>query len=75
MAKLYFLLLVLANTHVMLNLFILVITQQFEKNYKDDSVLKNFQKDLSKFIEVWSELTQQRYDCQYIKESQLDYFF
>jgi len=37
--------------------------------------LKNFQKDLSKFIEVWSELTQQRYDCQYIKESQLDYFF
>lgn len=27
MAKLYFLLLVLANTHVMLNLFILVITQ------------------------------------------------
>ena len=26
-------------------------------------------------MDVWSSLTQQRYDCQYIKESQLDYFF
>jgi hypothetical protein len=26
-------------------------------------------------MEVWRELTQQRYDCQYIKESQLDQFF
>ena len=35
-------LLVLANTHVMLNLFILVITQQFDKNFNEEGNLKKF---------------------------------
>jgi hypothetical protein len=61
----------------MLNLFILVIIQQFEKNYlnKDDSNLEKFSLDLKRFLFVWREFTQLRYSCQCIKESQLEPFF
>lgn len=74
-AKIYYMVLVVGNTYIMTNLFILVITQNFEENYTEDSNLKMFQNDLGYFMEVWRELTQQRYDCQFIKESQLDQFF
>ena len=72
-----FMLLVLANTHIMLNLFILVIIQQFEKNYSnpETSNLERFNKDSAKFMQVWKEFTQERYNCQVIKESQLLDFF
>lgn len=77
MAIPYYLLLVLANTYIMLNLFILVIIQQFEKNYlnKNDSNLEKFNTDLKKFMFVWREFTQLRYNCMCIKESQLEPFF
>lgn len=72
-----FLILVLANTHIMLNLFILVIIQQFEKNYSnpETSNLNRFNRDSTKFMQVWKEYTQSRYNCQVIKESQLSDFF
>jgi hypothetical protein len=53
----YYMVLVVGNSYIMLNLFILVITQNFEENYTDESNLKMFQNDLGYFMEVWRELT------------------
>ena len=42
----FFMTLILMTTHVMLNLFILVIIQQFEKYYlPEENMLQNFKKD------------------------------
>jgi hypothetical protein len=41
-STIYFMILVVGNSYIMLNLFILVITQNFEENYTEDSNLKQF---------------------------------
>lgn len=72
----YFFLLVLMCTHVMLNLFILVIIQQFEKYYlPKDNMIVLFKRDLDSFMRVWKAETQEKYDCLKIKEKQLPKFF
>ena len=54
----YFTLLVLVCSHVMLNLFILVIIQQFEHYYlPKDNVIAHFKGDLSSFMKVWKKFT------------------
>lgn len=69
-------LLVLVCSHVMLNLFILVIIQQFEKYYlPKENMITKFKNDLACFMKVWKELTQDRYRCHKIKENQLTRFF
>jgi hypothetical protein len=42
---------------------------------KENSNLEKFNNDLKKFLFVWREYTQSRYNCEYIKESQLEPFF
>ena len=75
-AYLYFMMLVLVCSHVMLNLFILVIIQQFEKYYlPKENMITKFKNDLACFMKVWKELTQDRYRCHKIKENQLTSFF
>ena len=60
----------------MLNLFILVIIQQFEKYYlPKDNMIVTFKRDLASFMRVWKSETQERYRCQKIKEKQLPKFF
>lgn len=72
----YFGALILFCTHVMLNLFILVIIQQFEKYYlPKDNMIVTFKRDLASFMRVWKSETQDRYRCQKIKEKQLPKFF
>lgn len=45
-------------TYVMLNLFVLVILQQFEKYYlPKENMLAMFKTDLSNFLEVWKKYT------------------
>jgi hypothetical protein len=67
---------VLFCTHVMLNLFILVIIQQFEKYYlQKDNKITQFKQDLPSFLQVWKRFTQDRYHCIMIKENQLTRFF
>ena len=54
----YFCMLILICSYVMLNLFILVIIQQFEKYYlPEDNMLDRFKKDQVSFMKVWKELT------------------
>lgn len=73
---LYFILLVLVCSHVMLNLFILVIIQQFEHYYlPKDNIITHFKTDLGYFMKVWKKFTQTRYNCMKIKENQLTDFF
>jgi hypothetical protein len=53
-AFIYFIFLIMVVSYVMLNLFILVILQQFELYYiPENNSLKDFGKDLLKFKEVW----------------------
>jgi hypothetical protein len=48
----------------MLNLFILVIIQQFEKYYlPEDNMLDRFKNDQISFMKIWKQLTQDRYNC------------
>lgn len=66
----YFYIMVLACSHIMLNLFILVIIQQFEKYYlQGESMITLFKNDLEGFMEVWKKFTMERYKCRKIKEN------
>ena len=61
-AFVYFILLILVCTYVMLNLFILVIIQQFEKYYlPQDNMITLFKADQARFMQVWKEFTKDRY--------------
>jgi len=61
-AFVYFIILVVMCTHVMLNLFILVIIQQFEKYYlPKDNMIVLFKRDLDSFMRVWKTETQDKY--------------
>ena len=72
----YFYIMVLTCSHVMLNLFILVIIQQFEKYYlPKESMITMFKDDQKAFMRVWKKFTMDKYRCFKIKESQLHSFF
>ena len=60
---------------IMLNLFILVIIQQFEQYYvSDDNPIQKFKKNLEIFQEVWIEMTSKHAHVK-IKEKSLNQFF
>lgn len=55
---LFFMTLILVCSYVMLNLFILVIIQQFEKYYlPSDNMLAKFKNDQNSFMKIWKQLT------------------
>jgi len=66
----FFFLLVILCSYVMLNLFILVIIQQFEKYYLPEvNMLGMFKDDTISFMKIWKQLTQDRYSCLKMKEN------
>lgn len=66
----FFFTLVLVCSYVMLNLFILVIIQQFEKYYLPEvNMLGMFKEDTISFMKIWKQLTQDRYRCLKMKEN------
>lgn len=72
----YFFTVIIGCTHIMLNLFILVIIQQFEKYYlPKDNQITLFKDDLNDFLVVWKNLTQERHKCRMIKDKDLILFF
>ena len=76
LALFYFNGVIIVCSYVMLQLFILVIIQQFDKYYlTQDNSIKSFKDDLDKFYRVWKVFTQKRYRCYKIKENQLQMFF
>jgi len=75
LAPLFFLLFILIVSNIMLNLFILVIIQQFSKYYlEDDNPLSRFEEDFEDFKEAWKVFTD-RYQCIKIKTKQIKPFF
>mmetsp|Transcript_17432 Transcript_17432/g.12441 ORF Transcript_17432/g.12441 Transcript_17432/m.12441 type:complete len:116 (-) Transcript_17432:641-988(-) len=59
LAYIYFIMFVMLVSHVMLNLFILVIIEQFDNFYvSEDNPLKRFSSNLSIFQQTWNEFTQ-----------------
>jgi hypothetical protein len=60
-APLYFISFIMIVTFVLLNLFILVIIQQFDKYYlPDDNVLQRFKNDLDIFKNNWCEFAKEQ---------------
>jgi hypothetical protein len=71
----YFIMFVMVVQKIMLNLFILVIIQQFETYYvSDDSPIQKFKSNLVLFEKVWIEFTA-KHDHVKIKEKHLNKFF
>ena len=59
-APLYFISFIMICSFVLLNLFILIILQQFDKYYlPDDNVLKKFKNDLEIFKKNWHEFSKE----------------
>lgn len=57
-APAFYITFIMIVSHVMLNLFILVIIQQFDTYYvSDDNPLQKFKNNLDTFQETWSQLT------------------
>jgi hypothetical protein len=74
-APVYYICFIMVITHVMLNLFILVIIQQFEKYYvAEDNPIKTFTKNFDQFHEVWVNYTQ-RFKCVKMRERDCVDFF
>ena len=75
LAPAFFLTFILIVTHVMLNLFVLVIIQQFSKYYiEDDNPLTRFEEDFEDFVKAWKHDTG-RYDCTKMKVKHISNFF
>lgn len=71
----YFVVFLMMCSLVMLNLFILVILQQFDEYYlPDDNVLDRFKADLETFKKAWYIHTH-KYNCFKIKDRDLVTFF
>jgi len=67
LAPVYYICFIMVITHVMLNLFILVIIQQFETFYvADDNPIKMFKSNFDIFHDVWVEETM-RFNCKKIR--------
>ncbi len=74
-APIYFFSFVIICSYVMLNLFILVIIQQFDDYYlPKENVLENFKKQLVEFKKQWLRYTT-RYQGRRMKQEDLYNFF
>ena len=73
-APVFFLTFIMIVSYVMLNLFILVIIQNFTKYYIDpDNPLDRFELDSEAFIKAWRNYTS-RYQCMKIKPKHVNAF-
>ena len=73
-APVFFLTFIMVVTNVMLNLFILVIIQNFTKYYIfPDNPLTCFENDYEAFVEAWQMFTS-RYNCRKIKPKHVPAF-
>lgn len=74
-APLYFIVFIVICSFIMLNLFILVIIQQFDQYYLDkDNVISKFDLDLLVFKESWTEYSKMN-KCIKMKDNKLVKFF
>ena len=74
-AWLYFVVFIVLVTHIMLNLFILVIIEQFDKYFLDsENAFSIFQAKFDQFEETWVAQSK-KYDCRMIKENELMAFY
>jgi hypothetical protein len=75
LAPVYFISFVVICTFIMLNLFILVIIQQFDMYYLDrDNIIAKFGKDLKVFRQSWTEFAREK-QCIKMKDNKLVAFF
>mmetsp|Transcript_45960 Transcript_45960/g.53019 ORF Transcript_45960/g.53019 Transcript_45960/m.53019 type:complete len:566 (+) Transcript_45960:1-1698(+) len=74
-APLFFLSFIIICSFVMLNLFILVILQEYDNNHRDlDNPVQNFKEYLESFQKTWSQYTQEHSGIK-MKERHLVEFF
>ena len=71
----YYIIFIMLVTHIMLNLFILVIIEQFDKYYLDsENPLQTFQDKFEAFEAVWIKKTLS-HQCVSLKEKKLMEFY
>ena len=74
LAPLFFLVFIMLVTNIMLNLFILVIIQQFQKYYlEDDNCLERFEADFEDFKTAWKNFSGP-YQCTKMKPKKVPEF-
>lgn len=74
-SPIYFICFIMVCSYVMLNLFIMIIIQQFEMYYlPDDNILQQFRDDLQNFKETW-EIYAKEFEGIKIKSLDLVNFF
>jgi hypothetical protein len=75
-APAFYIVFVILVQYVMLNLFILVIIQQFDTYYvSDDNPINKFKENKETFMKVWVDYTSVQYRCVKIREKKLYEFF
>ena len=75
-APIFYIVFVVFVQNVMLNLFILVILDQFDRYYmSDDNPIFKFKDSLKVFMKTWIYFTQQKYRCLKLREKRLNDFF
>jgi hypothetical protein len=74
-APIFFIPYIMLSSQIMLNLFIMVIIQQFEKYYlSDDNVMERFKANLELFKTTWTKFTRDQ-NCLKLKDTKLVSFF
>ena len=74
-APIYFISFIMVCSYVMLNLFIMIIIQQFEMYYlPEDNILEQFRNDLNNFKETW-QIFAKEFDGLKISQLSLTKFF
>ena len=74
LAPLFFIIFIMLVTNIMLNLFILVIIQQFSKYYiEEDNSKQRFEDDFEAFKEAWAEPSE-HYECLKIRQKDVPKF-
>jgi len=75
-APIFYIIFVIFIQNVMLNLFILVIINQFEKYYMAvDNPITKFKKNLDVFMITWVDFTATKSRCVKLREKRLNDFF
>ena len=73
-APLYFIVFIMLVTNIMLNLFILVIIQQFSKYYiEEDNSKQRFEDDFEAFKLAWEDFSE-HYECLKIRQKDVPKF-
>jgi len=73
---LFFLFFIVTQSYIMMNLFVLIIMNEFEENYIDpDNPLQNFREQEESFKSLWVIMTQKDFGVKIHERFLTDFYF